>query len=521
MLRTSRALASAALACTLLSAGGAAANGRYPQAFQLAEDPSEPGRLWLRTTYGLLTSADRGANWGWICEEGLGFRSADIFDPMFGVHENGTVIIGLVDGLARTRNKGCDFALASDVPNLYVYDLAVDARVKSRALILSTQYDGTGTAASYKIELRETTNNAETFQVITHDLPKNGTPVTLDAAPSDPARVYMSMHMYDTGHFIDPVTFVPVLHVPALYRSNDRGKHWQRLGWSGLTTPLPAATELYIAAVHPTNPDVVYVRTRYLSSERTITSLLLYTSDGGASWKEIFRGSAPMMGFALSPDGTEAAVGLADPNNAELTVAPGALGLWRSPAPAFEFRKVFDKTISCLTWTARGLYACSDSREAGFDVGLMTNTCPAFQVIQRRDRIMGPLACPVGSKTRTECTAQRWSTLCSPINLNCPDGGAPFRDAGASACDDPIVPDAGSGGSGVGAGGGAAASGGAPGDGGRDAGASTGGTRNRDADGADGDCSCRVARPTHASLGAFAGAVLVLLQFGRRRTRWR
>ena len=32
------------------------ANGRYPAAQSLAVDPSDPRRLWLRATYGLLTS---------------------------------------------------------------------------------------------------------------------------------------------------------------------------------------------------------------------------------------------------------------------------------------------------------------------------------------------------------------------------------------------------------------------------------------------------------------------------------
>src|SRR5262245_5014330 len=54
-----------------LAPSNARANGRYPLAQQLLVDPSDPGHLLLRSTYGVLTSDDAGSTWSWLCESGI------------------------------------------------------------------------------------------------------------------------------------------------------------------------------------------------------------------------------------------------------------------------------------------------------------------------------------------------------------------------------------------------------------------------------------------------------------------
>src|SRR5688500_9657882 len=89
----------------LLASAPAAANGRFPSAQLVLTDPSDPDRLWVRGTHGVLTSADRGCTWHLICEAALGYRGTE--DPMLGVMADGTVIAGIFDGMATSRNRGC------------------------------------------------------------------------------------------------------------------------------------------------------------------------------------------------------------------------------------------------------------------------------------------------------------------------------------------------------------------------------------------------------------------------------
>ena len=62
----------------VLASGYANANGRFPRAQRLLEDPRDPGRLVLGATYGLLVTADRGASWRYVCEAAYGERDLSV-----------------------------------------------------------------------------------------------------------------------------------------------------------------------------------------------------------------------------------------------------------------------------------------------------------------------------------------------------------------------------------------------------------------------------------------------------------
>ena len=93
------------------------------------------------------------------------------------------------------------------------------------------------------------------------------------------------------------------------------------------------------------------------------------SSNGGRDWQRVLEGRAVMAGFALSPDGTELAIGFglpARPRNIDCE----RLGIWKAPTRDLVFRKVFGGVVRCLTWTGRGLYACLSERAHGFELGL-------------------------------------------------------------------------------------------------------------------------------------------------------
>src|SRR5688572_14774758 len=103
-MRIRRAAYAASIA--MVYAAPAVANGRYPTAQQLVEQPDDPNRLWLRSTYGMLTSADRGETWKWVCELAVGY-SGDT-DPAIAVTAGGNVLVALYDGVKMTTDNGCE-----------------------------------------------------------------------------------------------------------------------------------------------------------------------------------------------------------------------------------------------------------------------------------------------------------------------------------------------------------------------------------------------------------------------------
>src|SRR3954471_21354188 len=106
-----------------LGATLASANGRYPYAQQLLVDPGDPNRLWLRATYGLLTSADGGQSWDWICEAAVGYSTQE--DPMLAITADGKVLVASVEGVLVSPDHGCSWSASPGIGDRYVRDLAV------------------------------------------------------------------------------------------------------------------------------------------------------------------------------------------------------------------------------------------------------------------------------------------------------------------------------------------------------------------------------------------------------------
>ena len=148
----------AALFGCLLASPPAAANGRYPYAQLLLTDPSNPDRLWMRSTFGVLTSTDRGCTWYWLCEQAIGYRGTE--DPMIGVMADGSLIGGIFDGLVTSRDHGCSWSFEGPLEGKNVEDLAVDKRDPARAIAVSS----TGTSdGRYENQVWQRTDSARTW----------------------------------------------------------------------------------------------------------------------------------------------------------------------------------------------------------------------------------------------------------------------------------------------------------------------------------------------------------------------
>lgn len=394
-----RTIVGAGLAVTLLvSATAARANGRYPAANQLVEDPSDPSHIVVRATYGILETIDGGASWSWICEPAVGYTGNE--DPALGVTADGSLLVGFFDGLAASHDRGCTWSLAEGpLGGQYVTDLAVDRADPSHAvLVTSTGKPGDGGAPTYEGLVAETLDDGATWHTLGAGLPSEFLALTIETAKSDPDRVYVSGKLFPS-------------QAGAIERSDDRGATFTELALD-----LNGGTGAYIAAVDPDDRDTVYLRVQNPAGDE-----LRVSKDGAVTWTTIYT-TAPyanvggLLGFALSPDG--AAVAIGGPNE----------GILVAPTSSYAFAKQSDVYTQCLTWTGAGLYACGIDGKDGFSVGLSHDEGKTFTPLEHLGGAC-PLACPPSSPVAQRCTLEALDQIAA-VPAAC--GGGP-ADGGSGA----------------------------------------------------------------------------------------
>jgi hypothetical protein len=195
------------------------------------------------------------------------------------------------------------------------------------------------------------------------------------------------------------------------------------------------------------------------SSGEAADDALLYSADGGATWTELLHAAgadaetpgAKLLGFALSPDGSTVLAGYGDPIDPLRTVDPDrkwrgtyrsssdgrysfGAGAPRAPTPSMS------ANVSCLTWTATGIYTCILQQDKAslvtFTADPTLATAPT--TIMETSGVLGQPPC-CGGKLAATCT---WSTECRALGacdagasgpLTCMDsgaaGGGPTSDA--------------------------------------------------------------------------------------------
>lgn len=346
-----------ALCLVLGAARSAQANGRYPKADQLLVAPEDPEFLIVRSTFGFLVSHDAGRNWDWICERAVGYSGVQ--DPTIGVMEHGTIVASLSEGIARSTDRGCNWAFSqADLNSSPVIDLTVHRNAPSHALALVWDAQQLG----YSSRIIASDDNGRTFLPYGQPIDPSVLVTTLDTASSNPHRVYASGTRSVNG-----------VRSALLFASDDDGEHWSEY-------PLPFEPRLeqgvYIAAVDPQDEDTLYVRT----SSATLSRLLV-SHDGGQHFSVVYSGS--LLSFALSPDGKRLYFG-------------GEDGLHRGLASDLSFEQSASLRVLCLAATADTVYACSDEH-SGFTVGASHDGGSRFEPLLHLMTVRGPLSCNDGA----------------------------------------------------------------------------------------------------------------------------
>lgn len=362
----------------------ARANGRFPQAQHLVAGPGERDDLvFVRASFGLLLSDDGGQRFRFFCEDAWQFL--DGFDPPIAIGSRGNLLVGLHNGLTRSRD-GCAPTRDPDLDGQRVADLANDPTGRVVLAAITTS----GRPVS---RVARSDDGGDHF-----DVPREGMEdvalSTVEVGSADATRLYASGAMGEG-------------RVPAVWRSDDGGRSWARTA-----ARFDSGAEVFISGVDPARPDVVYARAASSGDAGLGGSTLLRSDDGAQSFREVARTRGPMRGFALRDDGRTVWIG-------------GPVdGLLRSDEGG-AFRAVSDTSVECLRWHANTLWACGTFAPGA--VMLWRATAEgALTPALRWSQVEGPPArCAPGSPVREVCPL-RWQVVRGII------APAP-RDAGIDA----------------------------------------------------------------------------------------
>jgi MYXO-CTERM domain-containing protein len=335
--------------------------------------------------------------------------------------------VGTQSNVTLSADQACDWTqvLTSPAsPKVSYFDFTVATTGSHSLLLVATTFQPTGPVN----QLQESTDNGRTWKTIGAPLPA-AVVNTIDIDPTN------AMHIYATGLTVADET----PNSGVFMSSTDHGATWtshpilNTFAWS---SP-------YIAAVHPTDPNKVFVRTdgwKDRSNIQTADDSLLYTSDGGKTWTEILHAGGPadsspgakLFGFALSPDGSTVLAGYGDPVDGSRLVEPMWFGVYKSSSdgkysfgadPANPTPMLGVEPISCITWTANGIYVCMSPQGESSFVAFAKQ--PMFA--SRKDMtvlmtLSETKAAPPSCAGRAATTCD-WAMAC-PL-LNACDGGAP------------------------------------------------------------------------------------------------
>ncbi|HEY2515990.1 MAG TPA: MYXO-CTERM sorting domain-containing protein [Polyangiaceae bacterium] len=402
-------LVSLVLGLLVVDARPAAANGRFPLANQIAFSPADSNLVVLRTTFGVLVSHDSGASWQWICESAIGIGTAQE-DPTYGITQTNAIVGALWQGLSVSPDVGCTWAFgAGALAKQRMVDLVVRADAPDTTLALTGNWmapgaDGGGDASTgtYDSRVLMSADDGASWNQLGTPIDPAVVVTTIEVAKGDPSRIYVS-----------GVRGVGPSRTASLFVSDDKGTTWTE-------RPTPFApdveTAIYIAAVDPSDADLVYVRTDG-------PSRLLVTADAGKTFSlPTFQApdggveatlSGYMFGFALSPDGSKIYVGgVSD-------------GVFMASKGATTFAHQSSLGVQCLAARGAELWACSAETTGGFIAGVSVDDGASFSPKLHLNGVDGVLQCAPGA-TVDQCQAQL-PTLCPKL------GGCVGYDSGAPA----------------------------------------------------------------------------------------
>ncbi len=374
------------LAAWSLAAASAHAHGGPVSVEVVAYHAAAPERMAVGTGYGLATTFDGGASWALTCEGAIGTTGSA--HPRIAVTSTGALVAGLFTGSVRSDPSGCNFAPVNDLAGYVTLDVQ-NVPGDPRGLVALTRQ-------GQSFQLWRSTDDGVSFSLLNADLDPKFAARSVGAT-SDPDRLYVGGLTSSDG-------------VAALLITDDGGQTFTSVIVPDVATAPNDA--LFVEAVHPADPNTL-VLALYEPPSRVLLS-----TDGGASYGELFVGTTVLTGLAVARDFTSIVAG-----------SP-TLGLWRVPFGGSPVQ-VSDVPVRCLTWTDDALLVCADEAVTGYAVGRSTDGGETIAPLLELRCLEQP-DCDATSQVEHACVSE-WPQLVNDLGLEA--CGASGGGAGVGASD--------------------------------------------------------------------------------------
>lgn len=407
----------------------AAANGRPPGTSSIHFQPGNESHIAAGMTFGLLLSDDGGATWRWICEDAINYTG--MYDPDYSFTPDGSLFATTFGGLQVSRD-GCTFTQLAGSKFFSSVTTAVDS--KGQVFAFAAAADGKSPTSAGDSAIYRSLDGGKTF-------PMKATPgivddwwASLEAAPSDPKRVYLS------GYRFEPATPPNTGKVKKFlfFRSVTTGEVWEEVPLTGIET-MPNST-IEIAGISHENPDLVFARVKL--SDNSISDKLYRFERGtgdlkDSKWIPILEKAGAISFLVRRGTG-------------DLVAATQSLGTVVSTNDGVSWTDLVNPPhINCLAENAAGeVWACTQNfgtmGSPPDNYGIMkSRDLATWQPVLRFQDIKEPVACADGTTQKDRCDAELWCATCDqvgcdPQRVECikpdPNAGDGGGSDGAGCC---------------------------------------------------------------------------------------
>lgn len=392
--------------CVAALVSPARANGRLPGTSTINFQRGNESHVVAGMTFGVLWSKDGGASWQWMCEDALPYGG--MYDPDYVYTSAGTLFATTFEGL-RVNRDGCTFAasvLSPPPPELKFFSSITQASDGAIYAVAADPMD----SAVYK-----STDDGVTFGTPTVVGMKGDWWETLEVAPSDPSRLYLSGY-----RFVPDPGGGGAVKAHLLFKSTNGGQSFTALPTSAFVT-MPNST-IEIVGVGKTNPDLVFAKV--VLSDNAISDTLYRSTDGGATWTAV-RTTQGAMAFVVR-------------GNGELVIGTTNQGAFKSTNNGTTWTELVGAPhINCLAENSAGeVWACTQNYGIpqvptdGFGIMKSTDLATWTGVLKYQE-IDQPVACGTETLQYTKCDRPAdlrlgWCGLCAQLGCD------PQRDCGAA-----------------------------------------------------------------------------------------
>jgi len=384
------------VALSVSLAAPALANGRFPGTAGILVGGEQESLLVIPTTFGLLLSTDGGATMGWICENALGYQGT--YDPSYAIANDGSMWLTTFDGIRVSRDSGCVWSpVGAPFDTLFPGDLTSDGSGRLWAVTAQA-------AASNGVYRNDSPSTGETFTRLGLDS-VDTLFTSVRVAPSAGTRAYVGGFAIPSGGGSPEAR---------LFKTDDGGANWDPLPTTDFV--LSTQPQLFVEAVSPTDPDLVFVRV-----PRTLGKggdALYRSADGGASFQEVLSTGGLIQGVVVRANGS-------------VVVGVGPGGMHVSVDGGLTFASSGTPNLACVTESKSGvLYGCGNNWIPDyFAIGTSTDTATWTPLFRFTD-IAGPVSCSPGTTQKDVCENELWQGLAMQLGI-----GVGAIDAGPNTVD--------------------------------------------------------------------------------------